>query len=165
MKNQTASNALTRAFRPLSPKQRSYIGGLADSTRRMLIARGAIEAADETAQAWRHRECREATRQRDPQGMGWTISEAPASAFDDLLAHFQALGGHADKALATLTGDSNEMRQMSHNIGIAAKACGVGENYIAGICRRMFRRDSWITPAEGKKVLIALTDKARKTQA
>jgi hypothetical protein len=165
MKNQTASNLRTRAFRPLSPKQRSYLGGLADSTRRMLIARGAIEAGDETAKDWRHRESREATKQRDPQAIGWTISEAPASAFDDLLAHFQALSGHADKALATLTGDSNEMRQMTHNIAIAAKACGVGENYVAGICRRMFGVATWKTWNEGQKVLIALTDKARKAQA
>lgn len=174
MTNQSSKNAMRQRMRqtqPLTGPQRSYLGRFAESTRRMLIERGAIEAHEETAKEWRHREAREATKDLDPQGIGWTISEAPKQAFDALKARFEMLSGQAGKALETLSGPSNDMRTLAHEIDKAAKTCGVGSGYIAGICKRQSggTRTTWTTPAEGKAVLVALTKHAaslaKKAQA
>lgn len=162
MINQRAKDAQRRITKTLTSPQRSFLGGLADGARRILIDRGAIEAHDETAKDWRHRETREATKPLDPQGLGWTISEAPAYAFDAIKAHFEMLSGRAEKAMETLMSDPNEMRQMAHAISVAARECGVGENYISGICKRQSRgrRTTWRNVQEGKAVLIALKQHA-----
>lgn len=171
MNNQRAKNAQQRMTRTLTGPQRAYLGRFAESTRRMLIERGAIDEHEETPKEWRHREAREATKDLDPQGIGWTISEAPKQAFDALKARFEMLSGQAGKALETLSGPSNDMRNLAHEINKAAKACGVGPGYIAGICKRQSggTRTTWTTPAEGKAVLVALTKHAaalaKKAQA
>lgn len=171
MINQRAKDAQRRMTKTLTKPQRAFLGGLADGARRLLIKHGAIEAHEETAKEWRHRETRAATKPLDPQGAGWTISEAPAFAFDAIKAHFEMLSGQSDKALETLMSDPNEMRQMAHAISVAARECGVGENYIGGICKRQSRgqRNTWRTVEEGKAVLIALKkhaeSKARRAGA
>lgn len=166
MKNQSSKHAMWQRMRrtsPLTAPQRSFLGGLADGARRMLISRGAIDEHDETAKQWRHRESREATRDLDPKGIGWTISEAPKLAFDALKARFEMLSGQAGKALETLSG-SNDVRQLTHNIATTARECGVSDSYVAGICRRMFGRDDWRGTKEGGAVLIALKNKLRRQQ-
>ena len=162
MINQPAKDAQRRMTAPLTNPQRSFLGGLADGARRMLIERGAIDEHDETAKEWRHREAREATKKLDPEGKGWTISEAPKHAFDELKARFEMLSGQAGKALETLSGPSNDMRNMAHEIEKARKACGVHPNYIVGICRRQSKgaRDTWTNVEQGKAVLVALNKHA-----
>jgi hypothetical protein len=146
----------------LTNAQRSFLGGLADGAHRLMVSRGAIDPHEESCTPWRRRHAREATADLHPQAIGWTISEAPAFCFDALKARFEALAGQTDKALETLTGTPNDIRQMAHNISVVAKACGVGDAYIAGICKRQSRgaRNGWTTLSEGKAVLTALTKHA-----
>lgn len=161
--NQRAKDTQRRMVKLLTNPQRSFLGGLADGAFRLMVSRGAIDPHDESAKAWRQRHSREATAKLDPQGIGWSISEAPAFCFDEIKARFEALAGETDKALETLTGSPNDIRQMAHNISVAAKACGVGGAYIAGICKRQSRdtRTTWNTLDEGKAVLSALNKHAQ----
>lgn len=149
----------------LTAPQRSFLGGLADGAYRMLTSRGAISPHEESAKDWRHREARAATSDLDPEGKGWKISEAPKSAFDSLKAHFEMLSGRSGDALETLTGPSNDLRNLSHLIGVQMKACGVTAAYMQGICKRMFGRSDWSTASEGKAVLTALKNKSRAIAA
>jgi len=140
-------------FTPLTPKQRSMLGQLAKRAWKKQHDSGAI---DEEETKWRHREALERC--------GFIISEAPKRCFDDLKSHFETMAGDAGKAFETLTGPDNETRQLTHEIGVAAKACGVTAGYVAGICRRMFGCDSWSGAEQGRAVLIALKKKARGTR-
>jgi len=142
----------TLKFTPLTPKQRSMLGQLAKRAWKKQHDSGAI---DEDETTWRHREAMEATS-------GFKISEAPKRCFDALKAHFETMAGDAGKAFETLTGPDNETRQLAHEIGVAAKACGVTAGYVAGICRRMFGCDSWSGAEQGRAVLIALKKKGQK---
>ena len=164
MKNQRAKDTQRRLTAPLTAPQRSFLGLLADGARRMLIERGAIDERDETAKAWRHREAREATKDLDPQRIGWTISEAPKQAFDALKARFEMLSGASGKALETLSGPSNDVRQLSHQIAVLAREIGVNDAYIGGIANRMFGRRDWRGAEEGRAILIALKQ-AQRTRA
>lgn len=156
-------NAQRNRLRSLTKPQRAFLGLLADGARRRLIQHGAIDAHDESADDWRRREAREATKDLDPQGHGWKISEAPAHAFDALKAHFEVLSGKSREALDTLTGPSNDTRQLTHLIDVQTKACGVTAGYVQGICKRMFGgRTTWQTAHEGKAVLAALKQAARR---
>jgi len=162
---------ISKPVKLLTNPQRSFLGGLAAGASRLMVTSGAIDPHEESCTPWRRRHAREATADLHPQAVGWTISEAPGFCFDALKARFEALAGQTDKALETLTGTPNDIRQMAHNISVAAKACGVGEAYIAGICKRQSRgaRTGWTTLSEGKAVLSALTKhaaaQARKARA
>ena len=134
-------------FQALTPKQRGYLAQLAKQAHERLTASGAI---DEPFETWRKREAMEASS-------GFTISEAPRHAFDDLETHFLSLTGQTKKAFDRATGPSNEERTIAHNIRVAAETCGVGEAYVAGICRKMFNRSTWEGAKQGQKVLIALS--------
>lgn len=72
------------------------------------------------------------------------------------------LAGKTERAVATAFGPENDVRTVTHEIAVKARALGFGERYLAGICRNMFGgRESWQTAAEGRKVLAALDYAAR----
>lgn len=125
--------------------QRSYLGQLAKKGFQRLRSAGAI---DEPEDEWRQREAEKAC--------GYRISEAPRRCFDDLETHFLTLAGQTKRAFDRATGPANDMRTVAHEIAVAAATLGVGENYIAGMCRNMFRSSTWSTPKQGQALLIAL---------
>lgn len=125
--------------------QRSYLGRLAKKGFQRLSSAGAI---DEPEDAWRAREAEKAC--------GHRISEAPRRCFTDLETHFLALAGETKRAFDRATGPSNDVRTVAHEISVAAATLGVGENYIKGMCRRMFQAETWEGPKQGQAVLIAL---------
>lgn len=153
MKNQRAKDAQRRMASPLTLKQRSYLGILARNAFKKLMSAHALDD-DMNEKEWRHTEAIEAC--------GHTISEAPKSAFDALELRFLTLAGQTKQAFDKATQPGNDLRQLTHNIAVAAKACGVGEAYVQGICKRMFGRPDWQGPREGQAVLIALKQKARR---
>lgn len=140
-------------FKPLSPKQRGYLGTLATQAYRYLTGKGAI---DEPEKEWRHREAISAC--------GFRISEAPSNRFDALEQHFLTLAGKSSKALERALGPENDMRQLAHEISVAAREAGVTPAYVQGICKRMYGADTWSNARQAKAVLIALKNKARTTQ-
>jgi len=142
------------SFKPLTPKQRGYLARLAKKAHDYLTGKGAI---DEPFDAWRKREAMEASN-------GFTISEAPRRAFDDLEQHFLALGGQSAKALERALGPENDMRQLAHAIAVAQRQAAVTPAYVQGICKRMFGADTWGNARQAKAVLIALRNKVRKSQ-
>lgn len=150
----------TKLLKLLSAPQRSFLGGLADGAFRRLVSRGAIDPHDEDAQAWRRRQAREATAELDPQRIGWTISEAPATCFNALKSRFEALAGETGKALDTMM-TPNDVRQLAHGIEVVSREIGVTAPYVQGICKRMFGRKDWQGAEEGRAVLIALKDAQR----
>jgi hypothetical protein len=93
---------------------------------------------------------------------GVKISEAPASAFNALFAHFKALKGDTGVAYDYHAGPSTELRQHLHHISVAERAAGVTGGYTVGICRRMFRHDQPQSIREALAVLAALTKKAAR---
>lgn len=138
-------------FKPLTAKQRGYLGTLASQAYRYLTSKSAI---DEPEKEWRHREAISACQFR--------ISEAPSRCFDDLEQHFLTLAGKTGKALERALGPENDMRTLEHEIAVAARAAGVHPAYTQGICRRMFGADTWSNAKQAKAVLIALKNKARQ---
>lgn len=138
----------------LTLPQRVYLGRLATEAYSYLSRMGAIDGEKE--KDWRHREAREATKDADPDRQGWSISEAPRSAFKDLETRFLLLGGKTARAVENAFGPDNDERQFTHLIGVAARTLGVGDSYVAGIARNMFHRPTWSGAAEGLKVLTAL---------
>lgn len=115
---------------------------------------------DCTADEFRQEQAREATKGTFPP-MGRTISECPRSCFDDLFQHFLILKGQSDKAYDhAVSGDGSELRMMMYNMNTAAKAAGVGQGYISGICQRMGYGATPKTAAQAKAVMIALQRKA-----
>lgn len=89
----------------LSKAQRVMMTQIAMRGWRKMTKAGAI---DESFNDWRLRESMAAC--------GFRISEAPASAFDDLFSHFKALEGDVTKAFGIATGPSNEVRQWINNM-------------------------------------------------
>ncbi|MES2596030.1 MAG: hypothetical protein V4662_11870 [Verrucomicrobiota bacterium] len=149
---------MSRREKHLSGKQRSTLAMVAGEAYKRL-KQGLSETADE----FRRTEARACTQQlKNAPPEGWTISEAPASAFDTLFAHFKALKGDTDVALDYHLGPGTEMRNALHNITVAERAAGVTPAYTAAICRNMKFGDAPRTPKEAKAVLIALTKKAEK---
>lgn len=147
---------MSKRFIPLTPKQRGYLALLAKTAHSHLTSKGAI---DEPFDVWRKYEAMQASS-------GFTISKAPRRCFDDLEQHFLALAGKSGAAFDRATGPDNESRQIAHEISVAAKTAGVTDGYVSGICRRMFRgRDHWDTATEGRKVLIAVKQLARRKQS
>ena len=142
-----------KRFIPLTPKQRGYLAQLAKAAHTRLLDSGAIDDAD--FDHWRKHEAMDATS-------GFTISEAPKRCFDALETRFLTLSGQAKQAFERNLGPDNDMRQVAHNITVAARTAGVTAAYISGICQRMFGRTEWKTAAEGKAVLIALKQHARR---
>ena len=138
-------------FVPLTPKQRGYIAQLAKQAHTYLTGNGAI---DEAFDPWRRREAMKASK-------GFTISEAPRHSFDDLEQHFLMLAGKSGKALERALGPENDMRQLGHEISVAAREAAVAPGYVQGICKRMFGADTWSNARQAKAVLIALKNKAR----
>lgn len=145
----------TKRFAALTPKQRSYLAQLAKTAHTTLTRCGAI---DEPFDAWRKREAMQASK-------GFTISEAPKHCFDDLEQHFLALAGKSAQAFDRALGPTNEERTLQHEIDAHALDAGVGERYVAGICRRMFGTPKWSGAGQGKKVLIALKQLAKRRKA
>lgn len=125
--------------------QRSYLGQLAKKAFQRLSSIGAI---DEPEDAWRKRESEKAC--------GYRISEAPRRCFDDLETHFLTLSGQTKRAFDRATSPDNDVRTIAHEIAVATATLGVGENYIKGMCRNMFRSDTWEGSKQGQKLLIAL---------
>lgn len=138
-------------FVPLTPKQRGYLAQLAKQAHTYLTGNGAI---DEDFESWRKREAMNASK-------GFTISEAPRRCFDDLEQHFLMLAGKSGKALERALGPDNDMRQLAHEIAVAAREAGVTPGYVQGICKRMYGADTWSNAHQAKAVLIALKNKAR----
>ena len=136
--NQRAKDTQRRMVKLLTNPQRSFLGGLADGAFRLMVSRGPLIR---TMRARRHggSASREATAKLDPQGIGWSISEAPAFCFDEIKARFEALAGETDKALETLTGSPTTSARWRTTSAWPPKACGVGGAYIAGICKRQSR--------------------------
>lgn len=115
---------------------------------------------DCTADEFRQEQAREATKAIFPPS-GVTISEAPRQCFDEIYQHFLILKGQSDKAYDhAVSGDGSELRNMLHNMNTAAKAAGVGQGYITGICQRMGYGATPKTAAQAKAVMIALQRKA-----
>ena len=137
-------------FKPLSAKQRGYLGTQATQAYRYLTNKGAI---DEPEKEWRLREAISAC--------GFRISEAPSNRFDALEQHFLSLAGKSGKALERALGPENDMRQLAHEIAVAAREAGVAPGYVQGICKRMYGADTWSNARQAKAVLIALKNKAR----
>ncbi len=138
-------------FVALTPKQRGYLAQLAKQAHTYLTGKGAI---DEPFDPWRKREAMDASK-------GFTISEAPRRCFDDLEQHFLMLAGKSDKALSRAIGPDNDMRQLAHEISVAAREAGVTPAYVQGICKRMYDADTWSNAKQAKAILIALKNKAR----
>lgn len=115
---------------------------------------------DCTADEFRQEQAREATKGIFPPS-GVTISEAPRNCFDEIYQHFKILKGQACEAFDhALSGEGSELRNMLHNMNTAAKAAGVGQGYISGICQRMGYGSAPKTVAQAKAVMIALQRKA-----
>lgn len=136
--------------KPLSPRQRSTLAQVAKEAYTRL-APGLSETFDE----WRKTEARKATKhlQGAPPD-GWTISEAPAWAFDALMGHFQALKGATGKAFDQLTGPSAVTKNMIWIIAQTERENGVPEGYSAGICRQMWGHDA---PQDENQAIAVLT--------
>lgn len=143
----------TPKFKPLSSKQRGYLGTLATQAYRYLTSKGAI---DEPEKEWRHREAISAC--------GFRISEAPSNRFDALEQHFLTLAGKSGRALERALGPDNDMRNLEQQIAVAARTAGAHPAYVQGICKRMFGADTWSNTRQAKAVLIALKNKARSEQ-
>lgn len=142
----------------LSTSQRSTLAAVAREAFKRLSP-GLGESFDE----FRHFEARAVTRKlRNAPPDGWTISEAPASAFNAIFAHFKALKGDLDVALDYHLGPSSEMRNHLHNITVAERAAGVTPGYTASICRRMFGEATPQNEAQARAVLTALRKKAQR---
>jgi len=94
---------------------------------------------------------------------GARISEAPAKAFNALWAHGLALAGKPNKAFDIHTGPANDVRQLLHHISVEQRRQGLADAYTAGICRRMFGKDTPATRPEAVAVLSAL--KKHRTRA
>ena len=94
--------------------QKGYLSQLAKEAFQFLIAKGAIEAGDETEKDFRHRESIEACGRR--------ISEAVNGDFELIEARFLMLMGRTKQALqSAIKSDTNEERQARFKL---AKLCG-----------------------------------------
>jgi hypothetical protein len=146
---------MSRSFyghKPLSAKQRSTLAQVAKDAYTRL-APGLSEGFDE----WRKTEARNATKTlRGAPPEGWTISEAPAWAFDALMGHFQALKGATGKAYDQLTGPSAVTKNMIWIIAETERKNSIHAGYSAGICRQMWGHDAPQNENEAKGVLTAL---------
>lgn len=138
--------------KPLSTGQRSTLAQVAKEAYTRL-APGLSESFDE----WRKTEARNATKSlHSAPFQGWTISEAPAYAFDALMGHFQALKGATGKAYDQLTGPSAVTKNMIWIIVETERKNGITAGYSAGICRQMWGHDVPQNENQAKAVLSAL---------
>ena len=148
--------------KPLSASQRSTLSAIAHEAYKAL-RQGLSETFDE----FRRTESRIATRRMKNAPPGaWTISEAPASAFDAIFDHFKTLKGDVGEVYdRQLQGVTSEMRNHLHNITVAERAAGVKPAYTQAICRRMYGVDEPTNEQQALAILAALKKKVRKGRA
>lgn len=146
----------------LSPSQRGTLSAIAHEAYKRLQ-----QGLDESFDDFRRTEARAITRKlKNAPPQGWTISEAPASAFDCIFDHFKTLKGDVGEVFdRQLQGVSSTMRNHLHNIAVAERAAGVKPAYTAAICRRMFGQDEPGDERQALAILSALQAKARKDAA
>lgn len=143
----------------LSASQRSTLSAIAHEAYNVL-RQGLSETFDE----FRRTESRIATRRmKNAPPEAWTISEAPASAFDAIFDHFKALKGQVGEVYdRQIRGVTSEMRNHLHNITVAERAAGVKPAYTQAICRRMYGVDEPTNEQQALAIIAALKKKARK---
>lgn len=124
-----------KTIKLLSSPQCAMLGRMAKDAWRKHHDAG---ATDEPEKEWRHREARAATATK-ARPQGWTISEAPASCFDALYAHFLAMQGHTGRAYEIHMGPGNEERRQRYKIRELAKELNLPAGYAGNAKPRQLR--------------------------
>jgi ABC-type arginine transport system ATPase subunit len=116
----------------LSPKQRTMLTQIAARGWRKMSDAKAI---DEPFDDWRTREAVAAC--------GARISQAPASAFDDLFEHFKVLSGAVVQAFDIAMGPENERRQWIFKIRKDLEMASLADEYALSIAQDKFKRGAF----------------------